>query len=140
MSVEVNWIAVFLATVSAMVVGFVWYAPNVFGNAWMRLAGLEDPAKRKKGMFGAMAASVLGSLLTAYVLAHVAFMAHYFYKNSFFMDSVTTAFWLALGFTFTTLIIHNSFEQKPWKLTALAVGNRFVTLVAMGMVIGLLKP
>jgi hypothetical protein len=140
MNVEVNWIAVLLATVGAMAVGFVWYAPSVFGNTWMRLAGLSDPAARTKGMFGAMACSVLGSLLTAFVLAHMSFIANTFYKNSFFMDATTTAFWLALGFAATTLVIHNSFEHKPWKLTAIAVGNRFVTLIVMGMVIGLLKP
>lgn len=139
MSVEVNWIAVLLAVVASMVVGFVWYSRGVFGNVWMKLAGL-DAAKMKKGMAGPMIATILGSLLTAYILAHVAFLAHAFFKNSFFMDSVQTAFWLALGISATTLLIHNSFEQKPWKLTALAIGNRFVTLVVMGAVIGLLKP
>ena len=139
MSVEVNWIALVLATVSAMVVGFVWYAPSVFGNTWMQLAKI-DPAKGRKGMFGAMLTSVVGSLLTAYILAHVSYLSHIFFGNSFFMDAVNTAFWLALGIAATTLAIHNSFEQKPWKLTAIAIGNRFVTLLVMGAVIGLLKP
>ena len=139
MNVEVNWLGIVLATVAAMAVGFVWYSRGVFGTVWMKLAGLDD-AKMKKGMFGPMVSAVVGSLLTAYILAHVSFLAHAFFKNTFFMDTVTTAFWLALGISATTLVIHNSFERKPWKLTALAVGNRFVTLVVMGMVIGLFKP
>jgi uncharacterized membrane protein YeaQ/YmgE (transglycosylase-associated protein family) len=139
MSVEVNWIAVIAATVSAMVVGFIWYAPSVFGNTWMALAKL-DKTKQGKGVVSSMLAAVIGSLLTAYILAHVSYLAHAFFKNSFFMDSVNTAFWLALGIAATTLAIHNSFEQKPWKLTAIAIGNRFVTLIVMGAVIGLLKP
>lgn len=139
MNVEVNWLAVVLATVAAMVVGFVWYSKSVFGTVWMQLAGL-DADKMKKHLFGPMVAAVVGSLLTAYILAHVSFLAHAFFKNSFFMDAVNTSFWLALGISATTLFIHNSFEQKPWKLTWLAVGNRFVTLLVMGMVIGLLKP
>ena len=139
MNVEVNWIAVVLATVSAMAVGFVWYSKNVFGTVWMRLAGL-DQDKMKKRVIGPMLSAVIGSLLTAYILAHVSFLAHEFFKNSFFMDAVNTSFWLALGISATTLVIHNSFEQKPWKLTALAIGNRFVTLVTMGMVIGIFKP
>ncbi|HEX7963840.1 MAG TPA: DUF1761 domain-containing protein [Candidatus Saccharimonadales bacterium] len=139
MSVEVNWIAVILATVAAMVVGFVWYSRGVFGTVWMKLAGL-DQDKMKKGMAGPMVATAVSALLTSYILAHMAFIAHAFFKNSFFMDSVQTAFWLALGISATTLVIHNSFERKPWKLTALAVGNRLVTLIVMGMVIGLLKP
>jgi len=139
MSVEVNWLAIVLATVTAMVVGFVWYSKGVFGTVWMKLAGLDE-SKMKKGMVGPMLSAVVGSLLTAYILAHLTFLAHSFFKSSFFMDAVNTAFWVWLGISATTLVIHNSFEQKPWKLTALAVGNRFVTLLAMGVAIGLLKP
>lgn len=139
MNVEINWLAVVLAVVGAMVVGMVWYSKSIFGTVWMHLAGLDE-AKMKKHVIGPMVAAVVGSLLTAYVLAHVSYLSHAFFKNSFFMDAMNTAFWMALGFSVTTLVIHNSFEQKPWKLTWLAVGNRFVTLLVMGAIIGLLKP
>jgi len=91
-------------------------------------------------MIGGMLTAIIGSLLTAYILAHLTFIAHAFFKNSFFMDAVDTAFWVWVGISATTLAIHNSFEQKPWKLTALAMGNRLVTYLAMGVVIGLFKP
>jgi hypothetical protein len=139
MNVEVNWLAVLLAVVVAMLVGMVWYSKAVFGTIWMHLAGLSEQ-KMRKNMLWPMVSAVGGSLLTAYVLAHVTYLAHSFFQNSFFMDAVMTAFWMALGFAATTLVIHNSFEQKPWKLTWLAVGNRLVTLLLMGVVIGLLKP
>jgi uncharacterized protein DUF1761 len=139
MSVEINWIGVLAATTIAMVVGFIWYSRSVFGGVWMRLAGL-DQERVRKGMFVPFFFSIVGSLFTAYILAYAAFLAHAFFKNTFFMDAVTMSFWLALGISATTLVIHNSFEQKPWKLTALAVGNRLVTIVAMGMVIGLFRP
>ncbi|HSX33965.1 MAG TPA: DUF1761 domain-containing protein [Candidatus Saccharimonadales bacterium] len=139
MSVEINWLAVLLAVVAAMVIGTIWYSKNVFGAIWMKLAGLDD-TKMRKGMIGPMLIAIFGSLLTAYILAHMAFIAHSFFKNSWFMDSVQTAFWLWLGLSATSLAIHNSFERKPSRLTWLAVGNRFATYIAMGMVIGLLKP
>lgn len=138
MSVEINWLGVILAVISSMVVGFIWYSPGVFGTVWAKLAGVD--MKTKKGMAGPMIATLIGSLLTAYILAHITWLAHAFFKNTYFMDAVNTAFWLALGISATTLVIHNSFERKPWKLTALAVGNRLVTIVVMGMVIGLFKP
>jgi hypothetical protein len=56
------------------------------------------------------------------------------------MDSVNIAFWLALGISATTLLIHNSFEGKPWKLTAISIGNRLVSIIVMGAVIGVFKP
>ena len=39
MDLQINWLAVMLATLSSMVVGSVWYAPPVFGRMWMRLIG-----------------------------------------------------------------------------------------------------
>ncbi len=36
------WLAVVLAAVSSMVVGFIWYAKPVFGNRWMRLSGIKE--------------------------------------------------------------------------------------------------
>lgn len=139
MDVEINWLAVFGATAVAMIVGTVWYAKSVFGTVWMRLAGLTE-AKMQKNMIMPMVTAVVGSLLTAYVLAHATYLAHNFFQNSFFMDALSTAFWMVLGFSATTLAIHNSFEQKPWKLTWLAIGNRAVTILLMGVVIGLLHP
>jgi hypothetical protein len=137
-SVEVNWVGVIAAFAAAMIVGFIWYSKGVFGNVWAKLAGIDTT--KKKGMFGAMLATVIGAFGTAYILAYVAYIAHTFFNNSFFMDSVNIAFWLALGISATTLLIHNSFEGKPWKLTAISIGNRLVSIIVMGAVIGVFKP
>jgi hypothetical protein len=140
MSVEVNWIAVLLAAASSMVVGAVWYAKGVFGKTWIKLVGLDEKRMGER-VAGPMTTAVVGGLLEAYVIAHVAFMTHEFFDtNSFLMDAVTTAFWLWLGISATTLAIHNTFEHRPWKLTLLSIANQFVTLMAMGVIIGLLKP
>ena len=37
--VDVNYLSVFLGLVISMVLGFIWYAPAVFGNAWMQELG-----------------------------------------------------------------------------------------------------
>ena len=37
---SINYIAVILATLSSMVVGSIWYTPKVFGNYWMKAAGI----------------------------------------------------------------------------------------------------
>jgi hypothetical protein len=41
----------------------------------------------------------LWRLVTAFVLAHVTFVANKFFHNSFLSDALQTAFWLWLGFT-----------------------------------------
>ena len=41
-----NFPAILVAAVSALIVGFIWYNPKVFGNAWMQAAGMtEEQAK-----------------------------------------------------------------------------------------------
>ncbi|MEC3906263.1 DUF1761 domain-containing protein [Tamlana sp. 2201CG12-4] len=43
---EMNFLAIVVAAVSALVVGFIWYNPKVFGNAWMQAADMtEDKMK-----------------------------------------------------------------------------------------------
>jgi hypothetical protein len=36
---QINWLAVLLAFVSTMLIGFVWYMPAVLGKGWMAAIG-----------------------------------------------------------------------------------------------------
>ena|SRR5687767_6606376 len=139
MEVPINWWGVILAMVSSMVVGFIWYARPVFGNKWAKLVGLS-PKQLEKGSFWAIPITMLVSLITAYVLAHVAYLSNSFFQNTFLHDTLTTAFWLWLGFTAARLITHDQFEQRSVKLTALNITHEFITIMIMGLVIGLFKP
>lgn len=136
MSVEVNYLAVVLAMVSSMVVGSVWYAKGVFGTKWAKLVNLDDK-KMREGAMKAIGVTVVVSLVTAYVLAHVAYLSNQFFQNSFLMDTLTTAFWLWLGFVAARFITHDAFEQRPTTLTVMNVAHEFVTIMLMGLIIGL---
>lgn len=139
MDVQVNWLAVLLATASSMVVGSIWYARGVFGNTWAKLVKLDDE-KMRKGATRAILVTIVVSFLTAYVLAHVSYLSNAFFGHSFFKDAVTTAFWLWIGLTAARMITHDAFEQRPLKLTFMNVAHEFVTLLIMGMIIGSFKP
>src|SRR5262245_20359716 len=106
MEVEVNYWAVFLAAVSSMVVGSIWYAKPVFGNMWIKLAKMDEKKMKSMGWM-VMVWTFLLSLLTAYVLAHVTFLSNSFFGNSFLQDALSTAFWVWLGFVFTRMLTHN---------------------------------
>ena len=140
MEVEVNYWAVVVAALVAMVVGSVWYMPNVFGNVWMKLAGIK-PNKNvgTQKMAGLYLIAAVTSLVMAYVLAHMTFLAHTFFKNSMLQDALTTAFWVWLGFVAMRLLVQDTFEDRPVKLTLLNAGNALVTLLGMGFVIGLMR-
>lgn len=139
MEVAVNWWAVILATLSSMVVGAVWYAKPVFGTAWMRLIGKREKDLEKNGMWP-MLVTLIVSFITAYVLAHMVFLAHHFFQNSFLQDAMSTAFWLWLGFVAARILTHDSFEGRPRRLTLMTVTHELVTLLVMGLIIGILQP
>jgi hypothetical protein len=136
MDVQVNWLAVVLAMVSSMVIGSIWYARPVFGNLWIKLAKI-DMSKNKGPVWQPIVLSAVVSLITAYVLAHVSYLSNQFFGHSFLQDSLTTAFWLWLGFTAARFITHDAFESRPMALTALNIAHELVTILVMGLIIGL---
>lgn len=137
MSVEVNWWAVILATVSSMIVGSIWYAKSVFGESWAKLAGVKlNDERMKRNAPKSIGVTIVVSFLTAYILAHVTFLSHNFFHNSYFQDAITTAFWLWLGLTAARIVTHDVFEGRPAKLTLLTISHELVTLLVMGAVIG----
>lgn len=140
MDVNVNWLAVVLATVSSMVVGSVWYARGVFGNKWIKLAKVDVKKMGKSGSSAAkpIIVTFIVSFLTAFVLAQVAFLSHDYFGNSFLQDTLSTAFWVWLGFTAARFITHDAFEGRPAVLTFINIAHEFVTLMIMALIIGLL--
>jgi hypothetical protein len=136
MDVQVNTYGVILAALSSMVVGSVWYARPVFGNIWMKLAKVKMDGDKSK-MWMMLLLTFALALLTAYVLAHVSYLSHQFFGNSFLQDSLSSAFWMWLGFTAARIYTHDLFEGRPAKLTLITASHELVTFIVMGMVIGL---
>jgi hypothetical protein len=128
-----------LATLSSMVVGWIWYSKSVLGKPWMKLVGKTDKDLQKNGWWP-MLIALLASFATAYVLAHVTYLSNAFFHNSFMQDAITTAFWLWLGLTAARILVHDSFEGRPAKLTLLSVAHELVTLVVMAIIIGWMQP
>lgn len=138
MDVQVNWLAIVLAAVSSMVVGSIWYMPSVFGKAWMKYTGIKmDRNPDTKKMISMYSMTFLASLLTAFILAHVTYLAHHFYNGTFLSDALTTGFWLWLGFTAARLLVHDIFEYRRKKLTLINAGHELVTIMVMALIIGL---
>ena len=136
MDVQVNYWAVLIAMFSSMAVGSIWYSRGVFGNTWIKLAKITM-SKNGSAVLPIVATAIV-SLITAYVLAHVAFLSNQFFHNSFLQDAVTTAFWLWLGLTAARFITHDAFEGRPVKLTVINISHEFVTILIMGAIIGLM--
>jgi Protein of unknown function (DUF1761) len=71
---HINLLAVLVAAIATMVVGFLWYSPLLFAKAWMKEMGYDpnDKAKTekmKKSAGPAYGGSFLASLVSAFILA-----------------------------------------------------------------------
>lgn len=139
MEVEVNGFGVLLAALSSMVIGALYYSDAFYGKQWRKLSQV-DPKWLQKESSKALPWVFLASVLTAYILAHVMYLSHEFYDYSWLSTGVSTALWLWLGISATTLYVHNVMENRPRRLTWLNIGNRLLTLLAMGLILGWLHP
>src|SRR2546426_4185491 len=68
--IHLNYWAILVAVAATMVLGFLWYGP-IFGKAWMKEMGIPaggkpDPKVMRRGLI----LMLIGSFLTAIVLAH----------------------------------------------------------------------
>lgn len=82
---EINWIALLLAALMPLIVGFVWYHPKVFGNAWMAAAGLTEESLKGANMLKIFGLTYLLSFMAALVFQTV--VIHQFHMFSILADS-----------------------------------------------------
>ncbi len=82
--------------VSSMVVGSVWYTKGLFGNPWAKMTKVDLDKKTGKDKVKPMVSTIVVSLITAFVLAHMSYMSYRFFDVSFLQACLTTAFWACL--------------------------------------------
>ena len=133
----INYLAVALATISTMVVGFVWYTPKVFGNYWMKTAKV-DP--NQGSAVGPILVTLFVSFISAWVLAAAATVTFAFQGGSYLGAAFIAAIVLWAGFTAARFITHDAFERRPSGLTILNIAHELVTVLVMALIIGLLPP
>lgn len=137
MTPEINYLAVLVAAVVEMVVGFLWYGP-VFGKQWMALSGLTSEkmdAAKAAGMQKTYALMFVGSLVMAYVLAHAVIFASAYTETSGVSAGLMAGFWNWLGFVAPVTLGTVLWDGKPWKLWTLNNGYYLVSLLLMGIVL-----
>ena len=67
-----NWLITFIAALVPLVIGFVWYNPKVFGNAWMTGSGLSEEKIKGTNMTMVMIVSFVFSFMIAIIMHPIA--------------------------------------------------------------------
>ncbi|MBP6085104.1 DUF1761 domain-containing protein [Candidatus Gracilibacteria bacterium] len=129
----INYVAVLLAAVAAMIVGSLWYSPLLFGKRWgaEMLLGKKTPAPVKSEMIIAMVGMFLGAIVMSYVLAYM-FLA---VGVDTLVGAITVAAWLWLGFVVVPAASMVLFERRSLSLFMITVGNFLVTILAETLVL-----
>lgn len=137
MKIDINWLAVVLATVASMVIAGAWYADFAFGKPWKKLTRV-DTKKAEQTVKTSMTVVLIINFLTAVVIAAAVSVVSNYFGNSSVWVSLVTGLVLWLAFSAPTLLTHNMFEQKPMKLTNINNGYQLALFAVMALIIGLL--
>lgn len=130
--VDINYLAILVVFVISMVLGFLWYAPFLFGKAWMRSMGKsESELNKREGMMSAMAIMVVTALVAPYVMAHFVDYA----QATTVSEGIVTALWLYVGFVVTVGASQFAFTRRSWKEFAISYGYQLVNFCIMGAVL-----
>ena len=137
---HLNLLAVLVAAISTMLVGFLWYSPALFRKAWMKEMGQDpnDKAKAegmKKSAGPAYAGSLVASLLSAFVLA---LFLHWTRAEGAQIGAMT-GFHVWLGFVATVQFTGALFTKQSMKLFAINTGYQLVCYLVMGAILGAWK-
>ena len=157
---EINFMAILVAAIVPLILGFIWYNPKTFGTVWMREAEMTE-AKMKSGNMAVIfilsfILSILLAFFTQFLTIHQTGVVSLIGGNpaaesvlpSFqaFMDDYGTDFrtfkhgalhGLLAGVFFVLPIMatNGMFERKSWKLIFINTGYWTVALTIMGAIV-----
>ena len=123
--------AIVVASLSAFMVGGLWYSPLLFGTAWQQASGVSDAALKAQNRGRIFSLAFLLTLAMAFNLA--AFLNQ---PTTTLAWGATAGFlagfgWVALGFGVVSL-----FESRPLTYVLINGGYMMVAFVVMGAIIG----
>lgn len=131
---DINWLGVLLATLAYFVLGAVWYSPALFGNRWMRSAGMPEPTAGEGPGPAIYVMPLISSLIASVALAMIATAMN----ASGVGDGLQLGLVVGLGFAISVMLTTATFEAQkpePWVWFALTAGYHFVGLVVASIIV-----
>jgi hypothetical protein len=133
---NINLLAVLVAAISTMVLGFLWYSPLLFAKPWMKEMGYDpnDKARMeemKKSAGPAYSGSFVASLVSAFILALFLHEMRVVNLNI----GLLVAFHVWLGFVATVQFTSALFTKQSMKLFGINTGYQLVCYLAMAAIL-----
>lgn len=123
-----SYVAILVGAILIMVLGMVWFHPKVFGQSWMRGAGLTEEDMKEVNPV-----TMIGAFLMAGVVAYAMsrYASHTEPGMSQFVHGMFHGFMPAIMYVAPVLVSKGLFEKKNigWILTGVAYWVIAITLV-----------
>jgi hypothetical protein len=127
---EVNYVAVLVATIATMVIGFLWYSPVLFGKAWARQRGLK-----LENMSGGGTMTYILTALTALCGAFILALLLTLGGERTIPSGLTVG--LLIGLSISAKIGMNYlFEGQKLGLYLITIGYHLVSYLVAGLILG----
>jgi len=129
----INLWAVLVASLTAFLLGGLWYAPIGFGKAWQREKGLKPDARPPRSPAVTFGLAFLLSLLAAGVFAM------FLGPHPSMQLALGAGFAAGFAWVAASLGINYLFEQKSLRLFCINGGYHTAQFVVYGLVFGLFQ-
>lgn len=129
--IGLNYWAILSCAAVQAVMGMAWYSKVGFGPRWMTLLGKTDDDIKKGNPARAITGSVLGALITAYVMALVVFAT----GASTPWEGLQVGFLIWLGFSAVPYFNNVLFEGQPILLFLINSGFNLAVFIAMSVLL-----
>ncbi|MHB1109278.1 MAG: DUF1761 domain-containing protein [Devosia sp.] len=127
----VNWLAVVVATVASMALGFGWYM--LLTKQWMAAVG-----KTKEELQPNDPSPYVWSVVVQFVMAYfIALLTPALFGSTNVANGILCGVHMWLGFVITSMILNHRYQGAKWSLTLIDGGYLLGVLIAQGIVIGL---
>jgi len=127
---SVNWLAVIVCVVVAMISGFVWYHPSVFFKPWWSGLGKSGEPGNPNPMIWVF------TIIAAFVQAlFISLMLNRMGVTTI-AGCTTAAFMLWLGFVAPTSLANKLFAGHGFNVWAIEAGNHLVNFLLFGAILG----
>ncbi|MBT8267941.1 MAG: DUF1761 domain-containing protein [Flavobacteriaceae bacterium] len=131
----INWLSMVIATLTPLVVGFIYYNKNVFGKAWLISLGKteEDLKQGNKALIFGL--SIVLSFLLAFFLLNFNNSPGQEGEFDTFRHGAWHGIFISVVVGIPIMVINGLFELKKAKNLLINIGYWVLTLALMGGVI-----
>ena len=130
LSFAVNWVGVIVGNIALLIIGFVWFMPNVFGDRWIALMGRPGEQLRPGPDF---VLSILSGTLNSFVMAVLALNL----GATTVGDGILLGLVVWAGFFLSYMTANTVFAKRSWTLWGIDVGHALLAQVVLGVVVTL---